>query len=226
MLTRHSLASGAYLQSFGPQSPDRWSAQRIEQSLAATLAARPRHDRHDSGDIWVFAYGSLIWNPLLDFAERRPATLQGWHRSFCLRMVAGRGSAETPGRMLAVEPGGSTQGIAFRLDAAGAAAELRLMWMREMVVGSYRPTWARIALAGGGEATAIVFVADTGQAQYQADSSVGTIAAMMAAASGAFGSNADYVFRLDLALRELGARDDYVAALAAALRLRHGEESG
>lgn len=216
MLTRHSITSGAYLDCFTKQSIDMWSAERIEQSLAETLAARPGNE---VGDVWVFAYGSLIWNPLLDFAERRPATLQGWHRSFCLRMVAGRGSVDAPGRMLAVEPGGRTQGMAFRLDSADALAELRVMWVREMILGSYRPTWARIALAGGGDAMAIVFVADTGKPQYQPDSSIGTIAKMVSAASGHFGTNAEYVFRLDLALRELGAEDEYVANLAAELRL-------
>lgn len=215
MLTRHAITSGAYLDSFDKQCQERWSAGRIEQSLAQTLAARPGGD---GGDIWVFAYGSLIWNPLLDFAERRPATLDGWHRSFCLRMLSGRGSAATPGRMLAVEAGGSTEGVAFRLDAGKALAELRVMWVREMVLGSYCPTWARVALAGSGAATAIVFAADTGRPQYRADASIGAIAALVSAASGPFGSNADYVFRLDLALRELGARDDYVASLAAALR--------
>jgi len=217
MLTRHAITSGAYLESFYKECADIWSAERIQQSLDATLAARPAQQ---SGDIWVFAYGSLIWNPLLDYAERRPATLDGWHRSFCLRMVAGRGSADTPGRMLALEPGGSTQGMAFRLDAAKAMAELRVMWVREMVAGSYRPIWARVALAGGGVATAIVFVADTGQPQYRADSSVGAIAHLVGAASGAFGGNADYVFQLELALRELGAEDAYIASLADELRLR------
>jgi cation transport protein ChaC len=217
MLTRHAITSGAYLESFHKECAAIWSAERIRQSLEATLAARPEQE---SGDIWVFAYGSLIWNPLLDYAERRPATLGGWHRSFCLRMVAGRGSADMPGRMLALEPGGSTQGMAFRLDATKAMAELRVMWVREMVAGSYRPIWARIALAGGGSAMAIVFVADTEQPQYRADSSVGAIAGMVGTASGTFGGNADYVFQLELALRELGAEDAYIASLADELRIR------
>jgi cation transport protein ChaC len=64
------------------------------------LRARPREN-----DVWIFAYGSLIWNPLVNFAEIRLATLHGLHRSFCLRTIAGRGTAKTPGRMLSLAPG-------------------------------------------------------------------------------------------------------------------------
>lgn len=216
MLTRHSIVSGAYLDSFDTLPPNlRWSTERIEQSMADTLRARPQ----DSA-LWVFAYGSLIWNPMLEFAERRNATLIGWHRSFCVRIIAGRAHPETPGRMLAVEPGGSTQGLAFRLDDVSASDELRVMWIREMVTGSYAPTWAPVTLDDGLTVMAIVFVANPSSAQYEANVSVEHIAPMIAAASGPFGSNADYVCQLQAALREMDAHDSYVHALAETLQCR------
>jgi cation transport protein ChaC len=218
MLTRNAIASGAYLENFEALPEGlRWSRERIEQSLASTM-----RERRHPGDIWIFAYGSLIWNPLLDFAEQRPAVLHGWHRSFCLRIVAGRGTPEVPGRMLALEPGGSTQGVAFRLCETSAAEELRLMWIREMVAGSYCPRWADITLDDGSTARAIVFTANPAGPQHEADASVATVAPMVAAASGFFGTNADYVFRLRQALQELGAQDDYIAALADELQ-RHSK---
>src|ERR1700742_4464005 len=91
-----------------------WPLERIRESLDETLRARAPGE-----DVWLFGYGSLIWNPWITFTERRAATLEGWHRSFCLRMVAGRASMDAPGRMLGLEQGGSTQGIAFRLPEAG-----------------------------------------------------------------------------------------------------------
>jgi cation transport protein ChaC len=218
MLTRNAIASGAYLEKFEALPEGlRWSRERIEQSLASTM-----RERRHPGDIWIFAYGSLIWNPLLDFAEQRPAVLHGWHRSFCLRIVAGRGTPEVQGRMLALEPGGSTQGVAFRLCETSAAEELRLTWIREMVSGSYCPRWADITLDDGSSARAIAFTANPAGLQYEADASVAAVAPMVAAASGFFGTNADYVFRLRQALQELGAQDDYIAALADELQ-RHSK---
>ncbi len=151
MLTRQLISSGAYLATFDTL-PEAflWTSERIERSLSETMQARPC-----AGDVWIFAYGSLIWNPLLNFTERQIATLDGWHRSFCLHMLGGRGNRETPGRMLALEPGGVTQGIALRVAEAAAAEELRLVWTREMVTGAYRPTWAELTMADGSHATAL-----------------------------------------------------------------------
>ncbi len=38
--------------------------------------------------VWVFAYGSLMWNPEIAFAEARPGFLHGYHRSFCPSSIA------------------------------------------------------------------------------------------------------------------------------------------
>jgi len=213
-LSRTAIASGAYRDKFGHlPSSLLWSAEQIGRSLADTLAGNPA-----DGDIWVFAYGSLIWNPQLEFIERRTATLHGWQRSFCLRMLAARATPEAPGRMLALVPGGATHGIALRIAAERVQEELPLMWTREMVTGAYRPIWAQVQLDDGTQAWAIVFTADPERPQYQPDASVAAVAPLIAAARGALGSNADYVFRLAAALRELGARDAYVFALEAELR--------
>lgn len=214
MLSRESISSGAYLDSFDTLPKELlWSAERIESSLAETLLKRP-----DSGDIWIFGCGSLIWNPLLDFDRQENVTLHGWHRSFCLRIIAGRGSEQTPGRMLALEPGGSTEGVAFRLSAANLHEELRMVWIREMVAGSYCPTWAPVTLADGSNVNAIIFAAEPTRQQYESDSSVATIAPLINIASGLYGSNAEYVFKLESALADKELKDDYVAALASELK--------
>jgi cation transport protein ChaC len=174
--------------------------------------------RPEGGDVWVFAYGSLMWNPISRYDARRVSTLHGWHRSFCLRITAARGSPENPGRMLSIEAGGSTQGVAIRLCQSTLEEELRILWTREMVTGAYLPTWAPITLDDGTRTSAIAFVADPAQSQYEADVSTATIAPLMAVASGSFGTNAEYVFKLQWALAECGMNDPYIDEIASEIR--------
>lgn len=95
MLTRQAIDSGEYLDHF-ESLPNLWTTDRIERSLAETMKLKPA----GTGSVWIFAYGSLMWNPMVHFDRRQIATLHGWHRSFCLRMDIGRASPETSGRML------------------------------------------------------------------------------------------------------------------------------
>jgi cation transport protein ChaC len=213
MLNRHAIRSGAYLESFDSLPSELlWTQARIDASLAQTLRQRPHAD-----DVWVFAYGSLMWNPISDFDSRRIATLHGWHRSFCIRMIAGRGTPEQPGRMLSLEAGGSTQGVALRLPGATLEEELRILWIREMVTGAYRPTWAALTLDDGTQLSAIAFVAEPGGLQYESDARASAIAPSMAVATGLFGTNAEYVFKLQSALADCGLNDPYIDELAAEL---------
>src|SRR6185312_4421554 len=77
------------------------TAEQREASLTETLA------RYAPGeDAWVFGYGSLMWNPVIEFAEQQPGQLEDWRRSFCFWMPMGRGTPELPGLMLALERGG------------------------------------------------------------------------------------------------------------------------
>ena len=96
-------------------------------------------------DVWVFGYGSLMWNPAFHFVEQRPARCHGYHRSFCLSTPVGRGSPDCPGLVLALDWGGSCTGVAFRIAGDQVDEELDVVWQREMVAGSYVPTWVRLA---------------------------------------------------------------------------------
>ena len=123
MLTRDFLMNADCKTAFGAiEESLLWSAEQRAASLAATLACRP-----DDGSVWIFGYGSLIWNPALNYRESCTGTLPGWHRAFCLRLTAGRGSACQPGRMLALKEGGRTTGVAYRLpdDTLEEAKELQ-----------------------------------------------------------------------------------------------------
>lgn len=211
LLTRHALRSEHFGQRLGVPEALRWTAQAIKASLEATLAARP------PGDLWVLAYGSLMWNPLLDFADSAAATLHGWQRSFCLRVEAGRGSPLQPGRMLALEPGGSTQCLALRLHEDRVREELGLLWTREMVAGAYRPAWVPVDLANGRTVQAVAFLADPVWPGYECDARAETVAPIVATASGALGSNAEYLHCLAAALQMHRMEDGYIAAVLRAL---------
>lgn len=209
MLTRQAINSGEYLDHF-ESLPNLWTTERIERSLADTMKSKPAA----TDDVWIFAYGSLMWNPMVHFDRRQVATLHGWHRSFCLRMDIGRASPGMPGRMLALESGGHTEGVALKLSPSTIEEELGLIWIREMVLGSYRPTWAPVTLDDATETHAIAFVADMSREQYAIDSCVATVAPLVAKAACKFGSNAEYLFKLKAALDECSLHDAYIDALA------------
>jgi glutathione-specific gamma-glutamylcyclotransferase len=210
---RTSSSSWQYLEHFR-HLPEhiRWSPAQIERSMGETMDLKP-----DNGAVWLFAYGSLIWNPVFRFEECRRATLQGWRRSFCLRITAGRASPLTPGRMLSVEPGGLTHGVAFRLPAASLGEELRLLWIREMPTGAYLPIWSSVKLDDETDATALIFVAREEHPFYVRDTSAISVAPLIATAAGPLGTNADYLFRLQAALADWRVSDDYVNALVDAV---------
>ena len=210
MLTKDLILSETYLRCF-EDLPDHvlWTADQIDTSLRQALQSCPL-----DGEVWLFGYGSLIWNPTFDVQAREVATLHGWHRSFCLRTVAGRASPQTPGRMLSLESGGSTLGVALQVPADALYDQLKAVWLREMVTGAYIPTWAPITLADGQRTWALAFVANTAHPFHDADSAVGTIAPFVASATGPFGTNADYVFRLRAALLEVSVSDQYIDDLA------------
>ena len=193
------------------------SDEALAASLAATLAKKPA-----GSGWWVFAYGSLLWNPLFPFADAKPALLSGLHRRFCLWSLGTRGTIEVPGLVLGLDRGGSCRGVAYRLPARCARAELALLWRREMVVGSYKPRWLQVKLNPAGHSqTALAFVVDRAHAQYAGGLTVARQAKVLAAAQGVFGSSADYLERARVALVTHGIVDPYLERLAVAVaRLR------
>jgi glutathione-specific gamma-glutamylcyclotransferase len=191
------------------------SDEALADSLAATLAKKPA-----GSGWWVFAYGSLLWNPLFPFADARPASLHGLHRHFCLWSMGSRGTVKVPGLVLGLDRGGSCHGVAYRLPARCARAELELLWRREMVVGSYRPRWLQVH-SSGHSLTALAFVVDRSHPQYAGRLALARQARVLATAQGVFGSSADYLERARVALVTHGIVDPYLEQLAVAVaRLR------
>jgi cation transport protein ChaC len=189
-------------------------AERAAQ-IEAILSYAPR-----PGRVWVFAYGSLIWNPAFHFAERRTARIHGFHRQFCLWARAGRGSPERPGLMLSLESGGSCTGVAYRLERRAAAIELDVIWRREMVTMAYRPVWTTARTSSGPE-PAIAFSANRAHERYVPGLDNAAVARYLATGAGPMGRCCDYLFDTVEHLRQLGIRDRRLEALEAKVR-SHG----
>ncbi|CUU23847.1 transporter [Duffyella gerundensis] len=214
MLTREFLLQADCKTAYGDiEESLLLTCEQRAASLAATLACRP-----DNSPVWIFGYGSLMWNPVFESEEAAEGLLQGWHRAFCLRLTSGRGTAAQPGRMLALKEGGATTGLAFRLPEETLHEELALLWKREMVTGCYLPTWCDLALNDGRTVTALVFVMDPRHPLYEADSCPRTIAPMIARASGPLGTNAQYLFSLEQELTRRGMYDDCLTDLVSQVR--------
>lgn len=112
------------------------TATELEQSMWQSL----QHWDQNS-DLWLFAYGSLVWRPDFEYVERRTATLNGFHRSLCLWSRINRGTPETPGVVFALDQGGTCDGVIYRIAADQVKTIFPPLWQREMPSGAYNPKW-------------------------------------------------------------------------------------
>jgi glutathione-specific gamma-glutamylcyclotransferase len=198
-LQRMILESGLTLQVL--------SEAQLQASIDKTLQRQK-----PGSDIWLFAYGSLIWNPIFRFVERRIGTVYGLHRRFCLQAPLGRGTPEKPGLVLALERGGSCRGVVYRIAAADVTSELLLLWRREMVVGSYVPRWVRV-FDGTQQLEAIAFVINRHHPHYTRNLSIEDTADILATACGHIGSSAEYLLQTVDGLMTLGIKDKQLLLL-------------
>lgn len=164
--------------------------ETLYASMERTLEQRPA--TVDREGVWLFAYGSLLWNPCIDVAERCPARLYGYHRDFRLKLTYGRGTPETPGLMLGLVPGGSCRGVALRVPADVLRRELRLVWRREMLTGVYVPRWLTLKTPNG-DLPAIAFTVDRSHPCYCGRLGEDDTVALMATGKGLLGTAEDYL---------------------------------
>ena len=188
------------------------SEDELSASLACTLKAQ---GWDGASDIWLFGYGSLIWNPGLPTVENVRSRVHGYHRGLYLWSRVNRGTPEQPGLVLALDRGGSCAGVAFRLAAEGVMPHLEALWRREMPMGSYRPAWLPCVLADGRRVDALAFVMRRDVASYTGKLSEATVRTVFGCASGRYGTTLDYVRRTVDALRESGMRDRALERLLA-----------
>jgi cation transport protein ChaC len=219
-LTREAIEAGLMKRLLmAPGSPFHvLSELELEHSLKTTLAARPSGKETD---IWIFAYGSLIWNPTFAFCARMPGTIRGWHRRFCVGAPFGRGTLERPGIVLGLDRGGSCRGVAYRIRADQIGEELGSLWRREMAIDCYEPRWVCVEMRNR-SAFAITFVVKRSAPNYEGPICEERLIDRLVAATGDLGSNADYLLETVEGLRLAQVPDRHLEVLAAAVRAKGG----
>lgn len=179
-----------------------------EATRHATLGAR-----NHSEDLWVYAYGSLMWDPGVHFSEVRLARLEGYQRRFSYRITGGRGTPECPALMLTLVPqAGCCTGLVFRIPAELADMESTILWRREMIRGGYAPGMHSVATPQG-DIEALVFAANCSHPEYVGELPLCDTATVVARASGPLGSNRGYLESLAAQLAALEIDDSYVQEL-------------
>lgn len=187
---------------------ERLSTQALARSLDAALAGRGERE-----PLWIFGYGSLMWNPGLAFVAKRVGTVYGFHRNFCLWSRINRGTPERPGLVLTLERGGSCRGLAYRLTGSTSREELLGLWRREMSLGSYHPRWLDCH-AGADRFPVLTFIVNRSCSGYAGKLPLEVMVQAMATARGKFGSSAEYLFQTQAALESHGILDPRVKRLA------------
>lgn len=173
------------------------------------------------GELWVFGYGSLIWDPAIAFDQVRRARVEGYARSMCLYDDGGgRGSPGNPGLMAALAPGPHCDGMAFRIPAELVETETGYLWAREMIADGYLPTFQEVWTPQG-QISALMFVADFANENMRPDLPREDQVRFIAHGAGELGSSFEYVDGLITHFDLLGIDDPHLRGLwqdAVALR--------
>jgi glutathione-specific gamma-glutamylcyclotransferase len=167
----------------------------------------------DPANVWVFGYGSLMWRPGFDFVEQRMAQLDGFSRDMCLTSIHYRGTADKPGMVCGLSPGGTCHGLAFRIAPERAGAVIDYLDERELISYIYVPRHLPILVDGVGPAIARVYVPDAMHAQFAGHWPADKKAKHIAQGVGSEGSSLDYVANIVAHLRQLGITDANLESL-------------
>jgi len=190
--------------------PRRLTQEELAISREATLAHWDRHS-----PVWLFAYGSLIWKPELDYEWRVPARVHGYHRKLCLRSVTYRGTLDCPGLVCGLDRGGSCVGMAYRLPATVVHAQFERLWQREMTLNSYVPRWLEIRRLDRPKLVkALAFVVRRDAPNYCGRLPEADVIDILQRACGHYGTSLDYLQRTVAALASAGLRDPHLERLA------------
>lgn len=196
-----------------PPAGMRAATPEDHQATIADLLGPQRH----GDELWVFAYGSLIWKPACDFVEMRTALVHGWHRAFCLGWnTRFRGSDENPGLMLALDRGGACNGVLYRLPPDRIDDSMTRLLEREMgwLPSAFPPRWVN-ARTGERTIRALTFCIDRHSGRYVTGLPPERIAAVLATAVGNRGSMAEYLYATVRHLEDAGIHDPHLWHLQA-----------
>ena len=180
-----------------PLKPHRDPAPLLEKAIA---------EWGGQDDLWIFGYGSLIWRPEFECAERRPALVHGWHRALKMWSRINRGTPERPGLVFGLLSGGCCRGVVFRISREQGGATLATLWSREMALAVYDPRWL-VAQTPQGPVRALAFTLSRKSPSHTGDLSEEEYRAIFSLASGIYGTTHDYAHRTLEELRRHNIRD-------------------
>jgi cation transport protein ChaC len=184
-----------------------YSDSEREASRAEALAGRR------DADLWVFGYGSLMWDPAFRFEEVRRAHVPDYARRFILKDIyGGRGTVDAPGLMAALDEGPGCDGLAFRISRANVDEETEVLWRRERIGPAYTPVFVE-AITADDRMTALTFVADHEADLIDASLTRAQQIEYCATGTGFMGSSLDYLRNIARQFAALGIRDDEVSEL-------------
>ncbi|MFZ3359283.1 MAG: gamma-glutamylcyclotransferase [Xanthobacteraceae bacterium] len=175
---------------------------------------------HESGDLWVFGYGSLMWRPGFAYVERVPARLIGLHRALCVYSFVHRGTPERPGLVLGLDRGGMCRGIGYRVAAASRAETVAYLRGREQVTTVYLEAmrWIELEDETRRRVSALCYIVDRSHVQYAGRLTLAESLHHVRQGHGKSGPNRDYVLETVQALEALGYRESDFHILAAQLQ--------
>jgi cation transport protein ChaC len=174
-------------------------------------------------DLWVFAYGSLMWRPGFEFLERRDARLVGAHRALCVFSFVHRGTPEKPGLVLGLDRGGNCRGIAYRVAGEKRSDTIAYLRAREQVTFVYRESWRSVWLDGDPQQSvhALCYMVDRGHRQYAGRLTLERQLHFVRQGHGRSGNNRDYVLAAVKEIEAQGYRDEALHLLAERLKGAH-----
>ena len=117
-------------------------------------------------DFWVFGYGSLMWNPGFDYIDRKPAVIDGFHRSLCIYSWVHRGTKQNPGLVFGLDAGGSCEGVAYKVSGQIREPVIDYLRSRELVTDVYLERWHHVDIENHGREETLVYVVDAEHEQY------------------------------------------------------------
>lgn len=190
--------------------PD-YLAPRTEEDhqadVSEILSTRPQ-----GNDLWLFAYGSLLWKPAFEHLDEVSAVAVGWHRAFCMKIRSLRGTPEQPGLMMALDHGGKCKGIAVKLSAADLETQIYRLVQREMPVKRtdgvpvHTARWIRVQI-GDRSVPALSYVINRKGPSYTGRMTLSEVADVLSSSCGHAGSCADYLYQTVTQLQARGIHD-------------------
>ena len=166
-----------------------------------------------AGDLWIFGYGSLMWDPALRFAEVRRAHVAGHARRLILVDTrGGRGTKEAPGLFATLDAGDGCEGLAFRIAAADVETETEILFRREMIAPGYLARFVP-ARVGDADLRVLTFVADHDVPDVRPDLTHEEQVRYVAHGAGDLGTSRDYLANIVGHFMHLGIADDHCTDL-------------